>query len=174
MLLPPTIPAGSLEMDSSMKRPPRSSLTALVVTALSACTATPPDYAAELRQADSDFAAATAQRGNDGWAEFFLPNGIMFTASARIEGRETIRSAMAGAFGPGTRLDWEPVTAVAGEAGDVGYTIGRWSSIVVRPDGTDSVTAQGSYVTVWRRDVTGAWRVAADIGNREPAGQRAP
>lgn len=134
-----------------------------------ACTAPEavPDHEAELRQADLDFAAATAARGPDGWAEFFMPDGIMFPPSGMVDGREAIRTAMDGAFQPGTRLEWQPERAFAAESGDLGYTIGRWASVVVQPDGTDSVTARGNYVSIWKRDASGEWRVAADIGNTD-------
>lgn len=130
-------------------------------------TAPAPDYAAQLRQADLDFAASTAERGHDGWADYFMPDGLMFPRSGMVEGREEIRAAMADAFQPGTRLDWEPERAFAAESGDIGYTIGRWASVVVRADGTDSVTARGNYVSIWRREANGDWRVAADIGNTD-------
>jgi ketosteroid isomerase-like protein len=139
-----------------------------------ACARETPDAAAEIRQADLDFAARTAAHGADGWADYFLSDGIMFPAAGKIEGREPIRAAMAGAFGPGMRLNWEPITVVAAGSGDLGYTIGRWSSVAVEADGADSITARGNYVTIWRRDASGRWRVAADIGNRDAAPDRTP
>jgi ketosteroid isomerase-like protein len=141
-------------------------LASLTLAACSPPGATP-DYAAQLREADIDFAAETVARGNDGWAEYFMPDGMMFPRSGKVQGREEIRTAMAEAFLPGTRLDWEPEQAVASQSGDLGYTIGRWQSIVVTEDGRDSVTASGNYVSIWRRDANGEWRVAADIGNTD-------
>ncbi|MDP3909402.1 MAG: DUF4440 domain-containing protein [Gemmatimonadales bacterium] len=132
-----------------------------------ACSGTSADHAAQLRQADMDFAAETAARGVDGWTGYFMPDGVMFPPSGTVKGPDAIRAAMADAFGPGTRLDWEPVSAVAAESGDLGYTIGRWATVVVKADGTDSVTARGNYVTIWRRDAHGRWRVSVDIGNTD-------
>lgn len=140
---------------------------ALLLTA--ACAAEAGDHAAQVRQADIEFAAQTAERGVDGWTAFFLPDGVMFPPNGRVEGQEAIRAHMTNAFQPGTRLDWEPVTAVAAESGDLAYTIGRWTSVVVRADGSDSVTGRGNYVTIWRRDADGRWRVAVDIGNPDAA-----
>lgn len=141
------------------------------VLLLAACAA-PVDHAGQVRQADVDFASETAARGNDGWADYFMPDGILFQTNGRVEGRDAIRIAMADAFGPDARLDWEPVTAVAAQSGDLAYTVGRWATSMVRPDGTDSVTGRGDYVTIWRRDAEGRWRVAIDIGNTD--GEPAP
>jgi ketosteroid isomerase-like protein len=127
-----------------------------------------PESAKEaLLAADRAFAAETAKHGADGWADAFLENGVMFPGSGRVDGREAIRRRMQIAFAPERpRLVWEPAEAVVAGSGDLGYTLGRWRS--VKPGGgADSVLAEGNYVSVWRKDPDGAWRVAVDIGNTD-------
>jgi len=146
----------------------------VVAAACVACARTPaPDLDAEraaLLQTEHDFAAETAARGGDGWADYFMEDGVMFPPSGRVEGREAIREAMRDAFTPGVpSLLWEPETAVVGAAGDVGYTIGRWQSVAKTAAGADTVRATGNYVSFWRKDAGGYWRVAVDIGNRDAA-----
>ena len=119
-----------------------------------------------LFRADSLFAYETAERGADGWAAHFLVDGVMYPSSGRIDGREQIREFMAPALTPdGPSLEWTPADAVVGAGGDMGYTLGRWVSRVATPEGGDSTVASGHYVTIWRRDSLGVWRVAVDIGN---------
>ncbi len=129
------------------------------------------DEAAEreaLMQADRDFAADTAARGGDGWADWFAEDGLQFPSTGRIEGREAIRERMRAAFTPeNPRMVWEPETAVVSEAGDLGYTIGRWRSLPPGSDDIAEATASGSYVSIWRKDPSGRWRVAVDIGNED-------
>jgi len=144
----------------------------VVAAACVACERSPaPDLDAEraaLLQTERDFAAETAARGGDGWADFFMEDGVMFPPSGRVVGREAIREAMRDAFTPGVpSLLWEPETAVVGEAGDVGYTFGRWQSVGQTAAGADTVRATGYYVSFWRKDAEGRWRVAVDIGNRD-------
>lgn len=121
-------------------------------------------------QADSAFADSTAALGPDGWTAFFANDGVMFPPHGRIDGQESIRSAMEGAFAPGTpALRWHPVEGVVGSGGDLGYTLGRWASVSTLADGRDSVLAEGNYVTIWRKQAEGDWRVAVDIGNKDAA-----
>ena len=122
-----------------------------------------------LLEADRRFARETAERGADGWADFFLEDAIMFPPRGRVDGREAVRDRMQAAFAPGNpRLVWEPTEARAAESSDLGYTVGRWKSVGTDGAGGDATLAEGNYVTIWRRDANGAWRVALDIGNSDP------
>jgi len=124
---------------------------------------------AALLEADRQFAEETDARGADGWAERFLPDGVMFPPRGRVDGREAIRERMVPAFAPERpKLRWEPGTAVLGASADLGYTLGRWKSVAALAGGGDSTLAQGNYVTIWRKDAGGVWRVAVDIGNSDP------
>jgi ketosteroid isomerase-like protein len=119
-----------------------------------------------LFRADSLFAFETAERGADGWAAHFLVDGVMYPSSGRIDGQGQIREFMAPALTPdGPSLEWTPTDAAVGAGGDLGYTLGRWVTRVTTPDGGDSIVGSGHYVTIWRRDSLGVWRVAVDIGN---------
>jgi ketosteroid isomerase-like protein len=63
---------------------------------------------------------------------------------------------------------WHPVYATVARSGELGYTYGyfRWSQ---RDSvGTPAPTQDGKYLTVWRRDQTGRWRVVVDVGNGGP------
>ena len=90
------------------------------------------DLAAEreaLMEADALFLAAVDERGADGWADFFLSDGVQFPGSGRTDGREAIRGLMVPMFAPGEpRLVWAPTEAHVGAGGDLGYTLGRWQT----------------------------------------------
>jgi ketosteroid isomerase-like protein len=76
-----------------------------------------------------------------------------------IRGREDVLAAMAMLDG-GFTLTWDPYRAEIAAAGDMGYTVGRWTS--EQPDG---VTTHGVYVSIWRRQPDGTWKVTMDLGN---------
>ncbi len=146
----------------------------LILILLGACSSAPEPAASTedarlaLFRADSLFAYETAERGADGWADHFRTDGVMFPSSGRVDSQDAIRDFMAPALTPdGPSLEWTPTDAVVGAGGDLGYTLGRWMSRVPSAAGEDSIVASGNYVTIWRRDSTGTWRVAVDIGNRD-------
>lgn len=119
-------------------------------------------------EADRAFAAATARRGVDGWVEAFEADARQFHARGVSTDTAQIRSRMAPAFADTTRqLRWHPVSAVVAASGDMAYTIGRWESRLRGPDGQWGPTGSGNYVTVWRRQADGGWKVAVDIGNQD-------
>jgi len=120
-----------------------------------------------LLQADRDFAAATAERGGEGWAEWFAADGVMFPNSGRVDGRDAIRERMLPAFAGDIRLRWDPVTAVVAASGDLGYTLGRWEQVRVTEGAADTTLATGNYVSIWKKLEGKGWRVAVDIGNSD-------
>jgi ketosteroid isomerase-like protein len=119
----------------------------------------------ELRRADRAFAEAVAERGLEAWVAAFVPDGFMLPAAGEVvKGTVAIREAMAPAFAnPEFRLIWSPLGAGVAESDDLGYTYGTYESF----DGGSEPT-RGKYVTIWKRDEGGRWRVVLDIGNREP------
>ena len=136
-----------------------------------ACGATRPDPAARrgvLLEADRAFAAATAERGVDGWVSYFAAEGTQFPPHGMARGHEEIRRRMAPVFAdPDNTLRWEPTFEDVAASGDLGYTVGRWENATRATDGSTSVTARGSYVTIWRRQADGTWNVVVDIGNSD-------
>lgn len=123
-----------------------------------------------LMEADRAFNRDTQERGADGWADWFAEDGVMFPSSGRVDGRESIRESMRGAFtDENPRLVWEPVEASVSASGDQGYTIGRWRSVGRGTAGVDSVLSRGYYLTVWKYVPAEGWRVAVDMGNRDAA-----
>jgi ketosteroid isomerase-like protein len=115
-----------------------------------------------LLDADRAFAADVAKRGLDAWSDAFTADGVAFPANAPLTvGRGAIRELMAPAFATsGFRIEWTPQRADA--SGDLGYTIGFYE-VHAPKNGTDVVT-RGKYLTVWKRQPNGAWKVAADAG----------
>jgi len=140
--------------------------------ALSACGTTP-DLEADrqaIMDADRAFAQATAANGVDGWVSYFAEDGVQFRPGGTISGHAAIRDLMAPALSnPTSSLTWEPVRARVSSSGDLGYTIGRWESRAMGPD-QQEVVATGSYVSIWRKQSDGSWKVELDIGNPDNPG----
>jgi ketosteroid isomerase-like protein len=113
--------------------------------------------APELEAADRAFSDATGQRGLAGWVAAFEDHGAMITARGRVEGRDQIGQAMEELLANG-KLAWAPIAS--GRRGEVGYTVGKATYTgTLETDRWRSV-----YVTIWRKQPDGTWKVAFDTG----------
>ena len=119
-----------------------------------------------LLSADRGFNRATQERGADGWVSSFDEEGAMIQAGrGEIRGLGAIREAMTGVFSsPGVSLTWDPVRAHASNDGSLGFTVGRYESTSRGADGEPAV-GHGLYVSVWRKQLDGSWKVIMDLGN---------
>lgn len=124
-------------------------------------------WKAEIMEADRAFDAATAEQGADGWVSFFSETGAMVVEGiGEVRGPEAIRKIIEPGFAdPSASLRWEPLRAEMAQSGDLGYTVGRFQNIVVDSTGADQVVRQGIYVSIWRRQADGSWKVEMDLGN---------
>lgn len=62
------------------------------------------------------------------------------------------------------KLIWDPAFVVISTAGDMGISTGPWK---FKPEGKDSVIANGEFTTVWLKKDT-AWRWVVDMGIDHP------
>lgn len=62
-------------------------------------------------------------------------------------------------------LIWEPLSADISKSGDLGYTYGIYTVEMDSPEG-NSVTKEGTYVTIWKKDQHGNWKFVLDTGNQ--------
>jgi ketosteroid isomerase-like protein len=97
---------------------------------------------------------------------YFADDGVSF-APEPVKTRESFLKQPAPATPPAVVLEWVPVTGDVARAGDLGYTTGPWVRSERKPGGKP--LAYGWYFTVWKEQVDGAWKVAADIGTTTPA-----
>jgi ketosteroid isomerase-like protein len=166
-----------------MKRYPyRAAFAGIVITLLVACSgptsgpeAKPADAAVAAKttldsamQADRDFAAAVKKDGPKtaflAWFEMegsqFIDRGSMLTGATAI-------AAPFEQSPPGFMLDWTPDGGHASAAGDFATTTGRYTVKM----GDQQIDA-GRYVTTWKKNAEGDWKVVLDatIADPTPAG----
>lgn len=138
----------------------------LMATLLAACN--PPNLEQErqaLLAADIAFAEDVAQGGAEAWTSHFAPDGRMFGSDGWVTGRNAIMEYAGEMFADETaQLSWTPEVAEVAYYGDMGYTIGTYEFVQGDPEG-DFVRMNGTYVTIWRKQNDGSWKVAVDIGN---------
>ena len=66
------------------------------------------------------------------------------------------------------QLTWTPTDALMGPSGDIGYTWGHYEGHSKDANGKP-VTTSGRYITIWRKQPDGNWKVVLDAGSNEPA-----
>jgi ketosteroid isomerase-like protein len=142
----------------------RSSLakTAAVVVAASLCAAgcgssrERRERLNSLVRAEQAFASACSVQGTrSGFLSYLAADAVVFRPRP-VNGAEWYaRSADSGG-----RLAWEPLYADVSGSGNLGYTTGPWT---FSREG-DGVLGHGTYVSVWKREAGGEWKVVIDIG----------
>jgi ketosteroid isomerase-like protein len=126
------------------------------------------DGAELLTEADRAFFEATRERGLEGWLEWFAPDAVVLTADGRIvSGADELRTYYASLGFPPAGFAWTPERGELAASGELGYTLGSWE---LRPPGApaDADLPSGRYLTFWRRQPDGSFRVVADSGG-EPS-----
>lgn len=135
---------------------------------LAGCTPRPADPGGEraaLMAADVAFDSATAASRLEGWVAFFADSGRQTDRHGDfVIGHEAIRAHMAHFLGDTTlQLRWHPDHARVSDDGTLGYTMGR-SETWQRQGDSNAVVGRSRYLTVWRKQADGSWKVDADIG----------
>ena len=125
--------------------------------------------ASELMAADRQFATDVDREGIDAWVRWFAPDGAQLIPGRVVRGHGDIRALMSPLLtNPRMKLYWEPDTASFAGSGDFGYTIGHSRTVRRNDDGTTTVVQTGRYVTLWRRQADGSWKVELDTGHPDP------
>lgn len=118
---------------------------------------------------EAKFAKATAEGGGKAFSQWFAEDGVTLSnGEAPVHGREAI-AKQATWLAKDYQLTWTPTDAILSPAGDMGYTWGHYEGHSRDAQGNAVVTA-GRYLTIWRKQADGSWKVALDASNNEPAG----
>ena len=119
-----------------------------------------------LLKADRDFSALSAQQGFPAAVTaWFAEDAVELPNKENpVIGKSAILANLAAQPAPGF-LSWEPRRAEA--SGDLGYTWGEYK-LQYRENGGVAQMKTGKYVSIWKRQADGGWKVIVDIGNPGP------
>ena len=117
---------------------------------------------------ETRFAKDVAERGGAAFADWFAEDGVALgNGVAPLVGRVAI--AKSANWSPKVyQLTWTPADATMGPSGDIGYTWGHFEGHSKDANG-NPVTTSGRYITIWRKQPDGNWKVVLDAGANEPA-----
>ncbi len=120
-----------------------------------------------LYQLEAKFAADTARGGGKAFGTWFAPDAVTLeNGGAPVIGHDAI--AARATWVPGSyQLLWTPEGARMSIAGDMGFTWGHYEGDSKDAQG-NPVKKTGRYMTVWKKQADGSWKVAMDASNEGP------
>jgi ketosteroid isomerase-like protein len=122
-----------------------------------------------VRTADQDLLKVYAAKNLDKFLAFFDEKGAMLPPNALIaDGKEAISRFIAGFFARATdlKINWHVDRADVAHSGDFGYTSGAFEMAFNDPNGK-TISNKGKFVTVWKKQKDGSWKVLLDIFNSD-------
>jgi len=125
--------------------------------------------AAAIMKADQDFNQSVAEKNREKFLSLIADVTTFNGGTANeLHGRAALMKDWGDFFEKdGPTLTWKPARAQVIGAGDVGVTTG---SAVYRAKGPDGTVRErrSEYLTVWRKQPDGTWKVVFDTGSTLP------
>ena len=135
-------------------------MTATLALALAACAhqPAPMDHSRSLAAAETAFAAHSVRENmRVAFLAAFAPDGV-FVRNGWIVSNDYLRDQPA----PAIVLDWRPQYVETAASGDLGLSTGP--SKIASKANPETPPTYGQFVSVWRREPGGPWKVAVDLG----------
>jgi uncharacterized protein (TIGR02246 family) len=112
--------------------------------------------------------AAARQSDTAGMAANYTADAILMMPNEKVaRGHDEIAKAFAGMFSQATLKDPKLVTTDLIVNGDLAIETGTYDW-TVQPKKGKAVHDVGKYLTVWKRQPDGSWKIIRDIGNADP------
>lgn len=123
--------------------------------------------AAFLFQLEAQFAADTAKGGGKAFASWFADDAVTLgNKQAPLLGHAAI--AGQATWTPDQyQLTWTPQGGQLSPSGDMGYTWGHYEGHSKDRNGNPVITS-GRYLTIWKKQPDGKWKVVLDSSSEEP------
>ena len=123
--------------------------------------------ALQLLTLDGEFNQSVSKGGGAAFVEWFTDDAVTLS-----NGQQPVLTkagiAVNAHWKPGEyQLQWQPMGAQMGDSGDMGFTWGHYDATTFHPGGNPT-TQSGRYITIWKKQSTGGWKVALDASANEP------
>jgi ketosteroid isomerase-like protein len=124
-----------------------------------------PESLAAMAKTEREFATrATVVGWRDAFLEYFADDAIAFSPAV-VPAKDGLRKQAPTPFSI-AELVWEPRTGDVAASGDLGWLTGPSTS--TNRKAAEPVTRHGCYLSVWRKQPDGRWRVFIDVGANAP------
>lgn len=147
-------------------------LCAALLLVFTACTSKPnphvSDAATAIRAADTALQKAVADRDLEKIVSHYADDAVLMpTAEPIVVGKAAIRKEWAHILAIPNFQNRSELTKIdASSGGDMAYTMGSYVATLMGEDG-NLATEPGKWMSVWRRQPDGSWRIVADIYNTD-------
>lgn len=119
-----------------------------------------------MADAERAFAASARELGvRDAFLKFLTADAVMFLPEP-VVARQGLMGSPSVPFAD-EPLIWEPRLGDIAASGELGWLTGP--SVMAVANGSDRDPRHTTYLSVWKRQPDGAWRVIVDVGTRTPA-----
>lgn len=139
----------------------------VLALALAGCGGSPPrpaaapapaDHTASLAAAETAFAAHSVREDmRVAFLAAFAPDG-MLVRNGWVVSNDWMRAQTA----PPIVLDWRPQYVEVAASGELGLSTGPWR--ITSKAKPETPPVHGQFVSIWRREGSGPWKVAVDLG----------
>jgi len=120
-----------------------------------------------LINADIEFSKLSEEKGmNEAFFTYLAKDGVLLRPnSLPIEGIGTIKERLSKSPDENFTLTWKPSFADVSKSGDLGYTYGIYE-FKTTDQNSIPLIAKGTYITIWKKQIDGTWKVVLDTGNQ--------
>ena len=103
------------------------------------------------------------------FASYYAEDALVLSPNMPlIAGKNKIQAGLTTLMAdPNFALTFHSTQVEASNGGDMVYTIGTYSRTVSDPKSRQPVTDKGNYLTVWKKQADGNWKVVTDMDNSE-------
>ncbi|MGA2651004.1 MAG: DUF4440 domain-containing protein [Terracidiphilus sp.] len=131
-----------------------------------------------LRDADAAWGLAWSSKDLDKAVAGYADDAtVLDPNSAAITGRDNFRANLKPFFADRNfAIHWDAAKVDVAQSGDLGYTQGTLTYTITDPSTGQPFTDRAKYLTVWKKQPDGGWRVVEDTYNTDlppaPAGKQ--
>jgi uncharacterized protein (TIGR02246 family) len=121
-----------------------------------------------IREIEIEARNAAAGRDLERYLCFYADDASLFwPGTPLVTGKDAIRELMNAFFAmPSFSLSFHTLKVQVSQSGDLAYSYGINTVTFTDPNG-NAVSDKGKYLTVYRKQQDGTWKVTADIGNSD-------
>jgi len=122
-----------------------------------------------LRDADAAWAQAWASKDVEKAVAGYADDATVLDPNlAAITGRENFRANLKPFFADKNfTIHWDAAKVDVAQSGDLGYTQGTLTYTITDPSTGQPFTDRAKYLTVWKKQSDGSWRVVEDTYNSD-------
>jgi uncharacterized protein (TIGR02246 family) len=123
-----------------------------------------------IKDADAAEAKDMADKAFDRMASYYADNATLYTPGAPAAvGKEAIQAMSKTLRDMDLDLKFSSTKVDVAKSGDLGYAAGTYTEMATDPKTKRRMMEKGNYVTVYKKQADGAWKIIEDINTADSA-----